>query len=291
MNMAQFKNLALGLSLSMVVGTFACAQGAASPLQASSAATPSASVPSGAPPAPTGPVPTKIGVVNIQQAIQECAEGKKEIDVLQTRFAPKQVELKQQSDDVENLKKQYQAQAEKLSDEEKGRQAKAIDTKQKALQRNYEDAQAEFQQAEQDVINRIGSKMVAVLEKYANANGFAVVLDVSNPQTSPVLWATQGTVITKELVDAYDKENPAGADSRNKASRCSKTAGSPSGGNSCSSGNSFSDTEETLIVPEKSHRPPAQAAFYFCLQRNFALDSPVSNHFHGGEKNVRRYAA
>jgi outer membrane protein len=150
-------------------------------------------------------------VVNIQQAIQECAEGKKEIDVLQTRFAPKQVELKQQSDDVENLKKQYQTQAEKLSDEEKGRQAKAIDTKQKALQRNYEDAQAEFQQAEQDVINRIGTKMVTVLEKYANANGFAVVLDVSNPQTSPVLWATQGTVITKELVDAYDKENPASA--------------------------------------------------------------------------------
>jgi hypothetical protein len=53
--------------------------------------------------------------------------------------------------------------------------------------------------------------MVNVLEKYANANGFAVVLDVSNPQTSPVLWATQGTVITKELVDAYDKENPAAA--------------------------------------------------------------------------------
>ncbi len=211
MNMAQFKKMALGLGLSTVLGTFACAQGAASPSTgAPAAATPSASTPSGVPPAATGPVPTKIGVVNIQQAIQECAEGKKESDVLQTKFAPKQVELKQQSDDVESLKKQYQTQAGKLSDEEKGRQAKAIDTKQKALQRNYEDAQAEFQQAEQDVINRIGSKMVAVLEKYANANGFAVVLDVSNPQTSPVLWATQGTVITKELVDAYDKENPAG---------------------------------------------------------------------------------
>jgi outer membrane protein len=120
------------------------------------------------------------------------------------------VDLKTQSDDVEALKKQYQAQAEKLSDEEKNSRAKTIDTKQKALQRNYEDAQAEFQQAEQDVINRIGSKMVGVLEKYANANGFAVVLDVSNPQTSPVLWATQASVITKDLVDAYDKENPAG---------------------------------------------------------------------------------
>jgi outer membrane protein len=212
MNMAQFKKLALGLGLSTVVGTFACAQGAATPSTgAPAAATPSASTPSGVPPAATGPVPTKIGVVNIQQAIQECAEGKKEIDGLQTKFAPKQIELKQQSDDVENLKKQYQAQAAKLSDEEKGRQAKAIDTKQKALQRSAEDFQNEAQQAEQDVINRIGSKMVAVLEKYANANGFAVVLDVSNPQTSPVLYATQGTVITKELVDAYDKENPAGA--------------------------------------------------------------------------------
>jgi outer membrane protein len=208
MSMAQFRNLALSVGLSAIVGTFACAQGAAGN---AAAATPAASKPAASAPAPTGPVPTKIGVVNIQQAIQECAEGKKEIDTLQAKFAPKQVELKTQSDDVEALKKQYQTQADKLSDDEKTSRAKAIDTKQKALQRNYEDAQAEFQQAEQDVINRIGSKMVNVLEKYANANGFAVVLDVSNPQTSPVLWATQGTVITKELVDAYDKENPAAA--------------------------------------------------------------------------------
>jgi Skp family chaperone for outer membrane proteins len=207
MSMAQFRNLALSVGLSAVVGTIACAQGAGT----AAAATPAASNPAASAPAPTGPVPTKIGVVNIQQAIQECAEGKKEIDALQSKFSPKQVELKQQNDDVENLKKQYQTQADKLSEDEKASRAKAIDTKQKALQRNYEDAQAEFQQAEQDVINRIGSKMVAVLEKYANANGFAVVLDVSNPQTSPVLWATQGTVITKELVDAYDKENPAAA--------------------------------------------------------------------------------
>src|SRR5579864_1269108 len=199
MSMAKFKIMAIGLSIAL--GTAAFGQGAATP---TTPATPAAT-------APTGPVPTKIGVVNIQQAIGECAEGKKEIDALQQKFNPKQAELKNMSDEVEGLKKQYQAQADKLSEDEKSSRAKAIDTKQKSLQRNFEDAQAEFQQAEQEVINRIGSKMVTVLEKYANANGFAVVLDVSNPQTSPVLWATQGTVITKELVDAYDKENPAGA--------------------------------------------------------------------------------
>lgn len=196
MSMAKFRILAIGLSIALAPAAFG--QAAATP------ATPAA------PAANAGPVPTKIGVVNIQQAIGECAEGKKEIDALQQKFTPKQAELKTQSDEVESLKKQYQAQADKLSDDEKNSRAKAIDTKQKSLQRNYEDAQAEFQQAEQDVINRIGEKMIKVLEKYASANGYAVVLDVSNPQTSPVLWATQGTVITKDLVDAYDKENPAG---------------------------------------------------------------------------------
>lgn len=198
MSMAKFRMMAIGLSIAL--GTAAFGQGAATP---AAPASPEA-------PASTGPVPTKIGVVNIQQAIGECAEGKKEIDALQQKFNPKQAELKNMSDEVESLKKQYQAQADKLSDDEKSSRAKVIDTKQKSLQRNFEDAQAEFQQAEQEVINRIGSKMVGVLEKYASANGYAVVLDVSNPQTSPVLWATQASVITKELVDAYDKDNPAG---------------------------------------------------------------------------------
>ena len=125
MSMARFRNLALGLGLSAVVGTFACAQGT------TAAAAPAASNPAASAPAPTGPVPTKIGVVNIQQAIQECAEGKKEIDALQSKFSPKQVELKQQNDDIENLKKQYQTQADKLSDDEKSSRAKAIEPSRK----------------------------------------------------------------------------------------------------------------------------------------------------------------
>lgn len=193
MNLAKFKTSALSLGLSIVFSAAAFPQTASTPA------------------ATTGPTPTKIGVVNIQQAIAESNEGKKELDALQQKFSPKQAELKSQNDDVENLKKQYQAQESKLSDDEKSTRAKAIDTKQKSLQRNYEDAQSEFQQAEQDVINRIGTKMLAVLEKYASHNGYAMVLDVSNPQTSPVLYATQGTVITKELVDAYNAEGPSAA--------------------------------------------------------------------------------
>ncbi|HZU33037.1 MAG TPA: OmpH family outer membrane protein [Candidatus Angelobacter sp.] len=168
---------------------------------------------------------SKIGIVSIQDAIANTNEGKKELEALQQKFSPKQAELKTQNDDVENLKKQLQTQGDKLSEDERSNRVKAIETKQKALQRNYEDAQNEFQQAEQEIVNRLGKKMLAVLEKYAKDNGFAMVLDVSNPQT-PVLWANQGSNITKELVDAYNAESPvAGAAKPATSSSATRPAG------------------------------------------------------------------
>jgi outer membrane protein len=125
---------------------------------------------------------------------------------LQQKFSPKQAELKTLNDDVENLKKQLQAQGDKLSEDERSNRVKAIEVKQKALQRNYEDAQNEFQQAEQEVVNRLGKKMLDVLDKYAKSNGYAVVLDVSSPQT-PVLYASTNSNLTKQLVDAYNAES------------------------------------------------------------------------------------
>jgi outer membrane protein len=156
------------------------------------------------------PAGTKVAIVNIQEAIANTNEGKKELDALQQRFSPKQAELKTQNDEVENLKKQLQAQGDKLSDDERNNRVKTIEVKQKSLQRNFEDAQNEFQQAEQEVVNRLGKKMLEVLEKYAKANGYAMILDVSNPQT-PVLYASPGANITKELVEAYNTEVPVGA--------------------------------------------------------------------------------
>jgi outer membrane protein len=168
---------------------------------------------------------SKIGIVSIQDAIANTNEGKKELDALQQKFSPKQAELKGINDDVENLKKQLQAQGDKLSEDERSNRVKTIETKQKALQRNYEDAQNEFQQAEQEIVNRLGKKMLTVLEKYAKDNGFSMVLDVSNPQT-PVLWANQGANITKELVDAYNAESPvAGAAAKPAASATRPAAG------------------------------------------------------------------
>ena len=154
-------------------------------------------------------VPTKVGIVSIQDAIANTNDGKKELSALQARFTPKQNELKALNDEVEKLKKDLQAQSDKLSEEEKASRVRTLEAKQKTLQREYDDFQGEAQQAQQEMFNRLGGKMMNVLEAYAKNNGYAVVLDVSNPQTTPVLWASEATNITKPVVDAYNAQSPA----------------------------------------------------------------------------------
>ena len=192
---------ALSLALSVVLSVAGLAQAGSAAPGGSTAAAPNAGS------APNAPAGTKIGVVNVQDAIIATNEGKKEFDALQQRFAPKQNDLKALNEEVEKMKADLQAKGDKLNEDERARQVKLLEAKQKTLQRNFDDAQSEFQTAEQEVVNRIGQKMLNVMDKYAKTNGYAVIIDVSNPQT-PVLWASQGNYITKDIVDAYNAEAP-----------------------------------------------------------------------------------
>jgi Skp family chaperone for outer membrane proteins len=155
----------------------------------------------------------KVGIVSIQDAITATNEGQKEAAALQARFGGRQNALKAQNDEIVALQSDLQAKGDKLNDEERASRVKAITDKQKILQRNGEDFQAEVTAAEQEVVNRLGKKMLEILDKYAKDNGFTVVLDVSNPQ-SPVLWASQTTNITKDLVDAYNAASGVAAQPR-----------------------------------------------------------------------------
>jgi outer membrane protein len=68
------------------------------------------------------------------------------------------------------------------------------------------------------LLNRLGGKMQKIMENYAKTNGYAVILDVSNPQTTPVLYAAETTNITKDLIDAYNAQSPVAAPAAAKPS-------------------------------------------------------------------------
>jgi outer membrane protein len=151
--------------------------------------------------APAGPA--KIAVIAFQVAVAQTNEGQRNFADLQKKYDPKRQQLKVLSDDVDNLKKQLQAQGDKLSDAERANKAKTIDDKEKQLQRQAEDAQNDFQQEMQELYNGLASKVYDVLASYAQQQGFTLVLDVAQQQ-NPVLYASDSTNITKQIIDAYN---------------------------------------------------------------------------------------
>lgn len=162
--------------------------------------------PAAAAPASTAPAATKVGIINIQAAIVSSNEGQRDFETLQKKFDPKRAELENLNKEVDELQKKFNTQGDKLNDEARGDLLKQIDSKKKVLQRNYEDANTDIQAQQNEIANRIGQKLVGVLDKFAKDNNFTVILDVSG-QSSPVLWADSSVDITKTVVDAYNTQS------------------------------------------------------------------------------------
>jgi outer membrane protein len=63
-----------------------------------------------------------------------------------------------------------------------------------------------MQQEMQDLYNSLASKVYDVLAAYAQQHGYTLVLDVAQQQ-NPVLYASESTNITKEIIDAYNAKS------------------------------------------------------------------------------------
>jgi Skp family chaperone for outer membrane proteins len=155
--------------------------------------------------------PTKVGIIHIQNAILSTKEGQKAANDLTTRLVnPKRAEIEKKQAALNALQEKYRSGSATLSDDAKLKLQRDIDQSTKELTRDTEDAQAELDQEQQKIMQNLGEKMLALLRKYANDNGFALILDVSNPQSS-VLVASDGIDVTSEIVALYDKTHAAAA--------------------------------------------------------------------------------
>jgi len=173
--------------------------------QTGSAATPAAADP--AAPAVTG-TGTKVGTISMEQAIFATNEGRRDFEALSKKLEPKQSELKNQNDEIEALQKQLNTQQDKLNDEARASLVKQIETKKKSLDRALQDAREDAQNQQNEIAQRILQKLGPVLIKYANDNGFGVIMDTSQPwPQSPVVWWRDVVDVTKPVVDVYNAQS------------------------------------------------------------------------------------
>ena len=192
--------------LAVCSALFAAAQSAAtaSPAPSTPAPAPAPANPSTATPS-TG---TKVGTINVEQAVVACNEGQRDFGALQKKLEPKQTELQGQNDELDALQKQLQTQQDKLNADALANLQKQIETKKKSFDRAVQDAQEDAGNQQKEIFQRILQKMGPVIVKYAQDNGIGMIVDTSNPwPQGPVLWAGDSMDITKPVVEAYNVQS------------------------------------------------------------------------------------
>ena len=158
-------------------------------------------------PAGAAPAAAKVGVLNVQAAIASTAEGKQASAELQSQFASRQTELETLNKQIDDLRKRLQAGQNTLSQEEQARLTRQGESLAKQAQRKQEEYNEDVQAALGDVRERIGRKMLDVLDRYARENGYSAIFDTSS-QAQVIIYASNQADVTQDIIRLFDQAYP-----------------------------------------------------------------------------------
>src|SRR3569623_1182213 len=155
-------------------------------------------------------VPTKIGTINLQQAVTNTAEAKAATARLQREFvAPRTKQLTAMQDEIKDLTEKLQRGGNTLSQTAKDEMQLNINRKTREFNRAVEDYQADSDDKQRELLADFSGKMQDVIADYQKANNYAVIFDTANRDSSGLVVASPSIDITMDIVTAYDKAHPA----------------------------------------------------------------------------------
>jgi len=146
---------------------------------------------------------SKTGVIDTRRAIMSTAEGKQASAELRSQFAPRQRELEVLSKQINDLRQRLAA-GQMLSDEEKHRltwQGQRLATE---FDRKNNELHEDMQSAQAEVVDRIGRKLMDLLDRYSRQKGYDAVFDSS----AQILYKPSNIDLTQDIIRLYDQAYP-----------------------------------------------------------------------------------
>jgi outer membrane protein len=149
----------------------------------------------------------KLGVVDLQRALNEVDEGKAAKAVLKKDFDEKQKQIDAKKVDFEKAKADFDKQSVVMAEQAKREKATELDRKALELQQLFMALQKDLSEREREVTRGIFEKMAAVVREIAEAEGFTMVLERTD---AGIVYAPVSLDVTNELIRKYNARHPGG---------------------------------------------------------------------------------
>jgi len=146
----------------------------------------------------------RIGVVSRQQVLKKYNKVKAEYEKLQGKVKTEQTEIDKLSDKIEGMKKDYEAQKETMTQEDRATKEAEVQKEYSQYRNMLATKQQEIDTEEQLLVRTVMAEVDQVVSKIATEQGFHLVLEGSS--RSGVLYYSPTIDITQRVVDALNSK-------------------------------------------------------------------------------------
>lgn len=143
----------------------------------------------------------KIGLVNLQSALNQVDEGKRAMSGIQSEVNAKKTELDNLKTNLKKMRDNVEKQKMVLSQDALQQKMGEIQTKFMELQQKAMQYDQELKKKESDSVQKILQKLRDVVVVVAKQGGYDMVYENS---ASTVLYSSKGVDITAEVIKAYN---------------------------------------------------------------------------------------
>jgi outer membrane protein len=154
----------------------------------------------------------KLGLVDLQRALNECDAGKTAKENFKTQVDKLQAELAKQKGDIEKIKADVEKKGMVLKDDERKNIERDYQKRLRDFQRTYKDSQAELQQRDNELTGEILRELQEVIAEYGAKQNYTLVLEASN--TGAVLYGSRAVDITDQVIQEYNTKRREGGTRR-----------------------------------------------------------------------------
>jgi len=144
----------------------------------------------------------RVGVVDMQKAIQSVEAGKKAKSQLEKEFNARKKDLQAEESSLKKMGEEFRKQSLALTDDARRKKQAELQERILKFQELTQRSQQEIQQKEQELTQPIVVKLRTVISDLAKQKGYTVVLEKND---NMVLYSLEKDDLTNEVVTIFNK--------------------------------------------------------------------------------------
>lgn len=160
--------------------------------------------------ATTAQAQVKIGVVDLQRAINETEDGRQAQKRLKKLFDERQKSLDQKQNALKAQKESLERQQGVLSEDAFRKKAEKFQADLMELQNEYMQYQQELSQKEAELTQKILEKMQQILRRIGQTDGYTMIIEANE---GGVVWVPANLDLTDLLIQRYNRQTKQGGGS------------------------------------------------------------------------------